>query len=95
MTLQGEGYWLTFLLNWDRRAHDLVVRVRPPSGPRWAAVDLFTGEKLPASRRELARGVKVHIASWQVRAFAVAWEKEPAARLSRWQPVHPYAPLPD
>jgi len=97
MTLEGKGYWLTFLINYHHDPHNLALRMRPPAGAGsdWAVVDFFTGEALPVTRRDLARGIPIRIGAGRVRAFAVAWEQAPARRLSTWRPTHPYTPAPD
>ena len=95
MTLEGKGYWLTFVINWDMRAHDLRLRMRPPAGKAWAVKDLFTGEATPVRRDQLAGGWPLHLGAGEVRALAVAWGESAARRLQDWRPASPYAPVPD
>jgi hypothetical protein len=95
MTLEGKGYWLTFVINWDTRAHDLRLRMRPPAGKAWAVKDLFTGEATPVRRDQLAGGWPLHLGAGEVRALAVAWGESAARRLQDWRPASPYAPVPD
>jgi len=93
MTLEGKGYWLTFLINWDTQPHDLRLRMQPPEGKAWAAKDFLTGEALSATRAELAAGWPMRIGAGEVRALAVAWEPEAARRLQNWRPARPYSPV--
>ena len=95
MTLEGKGYWLTFMINWDRQPHDAIMRIRPPSGTAWAAVDFLTGERLPVTRAQLADGWRMHVGAGEVRALAIAWQKAAVQRLLAWRPASPYKPVPD
>jgi len=95
MTLEGDGYWLTFIINWDAQAHDLLLRATPPPGEAWAVKDFLTGDALSASRAELADGWPLSIGGGEVRALAVAWESDAAERLAAWRPAEPYTPVLD
>jgi len=97
MILEGDGYWLAFMLNWDGQAHELRLRIRAPAANRaaWAAADLFTGEPLSVSYEQLAAGWPLHVGPGEARALLLAWERDLVKRLQSWRPLNPYAPVPD